>query len=113
MEKALKIAEMLETLCTNPNNGEVTFAVNPLMDVAVTIRDLVDKLDKSEPAILDAFNSGKGVGYVDGMRSIKQKPLSDAEIDGLAENCWYTDEDLEIFNYKKFAVLLQERHGIK
>ena len=126
MEKALKIAEMLETLCTNPNNGEVTFAVNPLMDVAVTIRDLVDKLDKSEPAILDAFNSGKGVGYVDGMQKQMQssvdrwvnatapqtKPLSVEEIEGaFYKKCWYYDED-EKFDYYGFAREIEERHGI-
>jgi hypothetical protein len=37
------------------------------------------------------------------------KELSDEEIDFLAENCWYTDEDLEIFNYKKFARLLLKK----
>ena len=41
------------------------------------------------------------------------KPLEPKEIETLAENCWYSDEDLEIFNYQKFAFLLQERHGIK
>ena len=103
-EKALKLADELED-CVE---SHILWR-----DSANMLRELVDELDKAESAILDAFNSGKGVGYVDGMRAVKQKPLSDAEIDGLAENCWYTDEDLEIFNYKKFAVLLQERHGIK
>ena len=41
------------------------------------IRKLVAELDKAEPAILDAFNSGKGVGYVDGMKAVKSKPLND------------------------------------
>ena len=41
------------------------------------------------------------------------KALSPKEIEKLAENCWYSDEDLMIFNYQKFAVLLQEAHGIK
>ena len=43
----------------------------------------------------------------------KSKPLSDQEIEELAGYCWMTDEDLQIFNYKQFAKLLQERHGIK
>ena len=43
----------------------------------------------------------------------KKKPLSNEEVESLAENCWYTDEDLQIFNHKKFAKLLEERHGIK
>ena len=46
-------------------------------------------------------------------KSFPRNSLSDEEIDGLAENCWYTDEDLQIFNHKKFAKLLEERHGIK
>ena len=110
-DHALKIAEMLETLCTNPNNGEVTFAVNPLMDIAVTIRDLVAKLDKAEPAILDAFNSGKGVGYVDGMRAVKQKPLSDEEI---IETWFELPESASISQIQiAFARAIEERHGIK
>ena len=39
--------------------------------------------------------------------------LSHKEIDELALNCWFTDEDLEIFNYQKFAVLLQQKLGGK
>ena len=41
------------------------------------------------------------------------KRLSDEEIDLIASNCWYEDEDLQMFNHQKFAKLIQERHGIK
>jgi len=37
-------------------------------------------ITKEEQAILDAFNNGKGVGYVEGMRAAKPKELSDEEI---------------------------------
>ena len=45
------------------------------------------------------------------MKQVANAPrdLSNEEIDGLAENCWYTDEDLEIFNYKKFARLVLKK----
>ena len=56
----------------------------------------------------------------DGTCSIKMplpwkiaKPLSDEEIEILSSSCWVTDEDLQFFDYKKFAKLLEERHGIK
>jgi hypothetical protein len=51
------------------------------------------------------------VNEIDAKR--KPKPLTDKEIEELAGYCWMTDEDLQIFNYKQFAKLLQERHGIK
>lgn len=35
--------------------------------------------------------------------------MSDEDINTLADNCWYQDEDLLIFDYKKFARLLQEK----
>ena len=44
-EEALAIAERLEILCTNPNNGEITFDVKPVADVAVLLRKLVEEID--------------------------------------------------------------------
>ena len=70
---------------------------------------LVAELDKAEPAILDAFNSGKGVGYVDGMRAMKREPLSDEEIKKLAINDMHSLNIGEI----EFIRLVLERHGIK
>jgi hypothetical protein len=35
--------------------------------------------------------------------------MNDDEINKIAGNCWYYDEDLLIFDYKKFARLLQEK----
>lgn len=29
--------------------------------------------------------------------------FSDAEIDEIASNCWVSDEDLQYFDYKRFA----------
>jgi hypothetical protein len=37
-------------------------------------------ITKEEQAILDAFNSGKGVGYAEGMQAFKPRELSDEEI---------------------------------
>ena len=31
------------------------------------------------------------------------KELTDEEIENIAENCWKTDEDLQFFDYNKFA----------
>ena len=31
------------------------------------------------------------------------KDLTDEEIENIAENCWKTDEDLQFFDYSKFA----------
>lgn len=43
----------------------------------------------------------------------RQLRLTDEEIDAIAEHCWKTDEDLQFFDYKKFARAIEERHGIK
>ena len=75
MEKALKIAEMLETLCTNPNNGEVTFAVNPLMDVAVTIRDLADELGNVKLVANHYEFMSRHLGMIVKERAEMMKPL--------------------------------------
>jgi hypothetical protein len=43
----------------------------------------VEEMTKEEQAILDAFNQGKGVGYVEGMRAVKNQKwqyLTDDEI---------------------------------
>lgn len=34
------------------------------------------------------------------------KLFSDKEIEELASNCWVTDEDLQYFDYKRFAKAL-------
>ena len=64
-------------------------------------------------------------GFIDGMQKQTkssvdrwvnaniQKPLKKEDIDLIASNCWYEDEDLQFFNYKKFARIIEERHGIK
>ena len=37
-------------------------------------------MENEEQAILDAFNSGKGVGYVDGMRDRKSTRLNSSHV---------------------------------
>ena len=64
-----------------------------------------------EDAVVSPAQKYKGV---DPTKMIwKQKPLSDKEIENTAENCWKTDEDLQFFDYNKFARAIEERHGIK
>jgi hypothetical protein len=78
-------------------------------------------MTEEEKAILVAINSAKGVGYVEGMRAGKQKPLSDEEIleilidKGICGRLkdgslcyWQADADLH-----DFARAIEERHGIK
>jgi hypothetical protein len=105
-EKALKLAD------------DLAFQIDELPmwtrnESAEMIRKLVEELDHVNLVANHYEFMSRHLGMIVKERAEMMKPLSDAEIDGLAENCWYTDEDLEIFNYKKFAVLLQERHGIK
>ena len=104
-EEALKLADEWEKQLTNEYDCD-----DWIKQSADMIRKLVAELDKAEPAILDAFNSGKGVGYVDGMRAVKQKPLSDEEIDTILDNLLDDSEDI---TYHDFARAIQERHGIK
>ena len=102
-EEALRLADKLEEKWNPARTG--------LHDECIRmIRKLVAELDKAEPAILDAFNSGKGVGYVDGMRAVKSKPLSDEEIKIIATQ---GRTDLTIPSYISFARAIEERHGIK
>jgi hypothetical protein len=54
-------------------------------------------ITKEEQDMLDAFNNGKGVGYVAGMRATKPRELSDEEI--MKEWHWKyadTNEDVVI-----------------
>ena len=37
------------------------------------------------------------------IEALKAKTLTDEEIENIAENCWKTDEDLQFFDYNKFA----------
>jgi hypothetical protein len=44
---------------------------------------------------------------------LRKMRMTDEQIDAIAEHCWKTDEDLQFFDYKKFARAIEERHGIK
>ena len=87
-EEALKLADSYEIRANfivshHEKSGRTRMSttnqsmVKRYKNTADMIRKLVAELDKAEPAILDAFNSGKGVGYVDGMKAVKSKPLND------------------------------------
>ena len=104
--KAKHIADMLNTLCTNPNNGEIVFAVESVKEVEAMIRRLVEELDEKNYRILELTKRYKALTWND-----KQtKPLSDEEI---GEIYWklhsddWTEEDIN------FARAIEERHGIK
>jgi len=83
------------------------------VEIGVTenwVDDGFDMTDDSAHQMLSAF-----VPYAYGheLEARVLKPLDQVEIYKLAEVCWKTDEDLQYFDYNKFAKILQERHGIK
>ena len=103
-EEALKLADKLEEKWNPARTG--------LHDECIRmIRKLVAELDKAEPAILDAFNSGKGVGYVDGMRAVKSKPLSDEEIRKIAEK--ELGHGIGLIDWLLLARAIEKVHGIE
>lgn len=112
-EEALKLAD------ERANNPYLDPEANAqdFKRLADMIRKLVAELDKAEPAILDAFNSGKGVGYVDGMRAVKQKPLSDDNANQIYEKFFgakpLSEKDNLLLLIKAIIKHVEERHGIK
>ena len=126
-EEALKLADELDKasgylVCI----GDANFK-----ECADMIRKLVAELDKAELAILDAFNSGKGVGYVDGMQKQMQssvdrwvnatapqkKPLSDDNANQIYEKFFgskpLSEKDNLLLLIKAIIKHVEERHGIK
>jgi LDH2 family malate/lactate/ureidoglycolate dehydrogenase len=53
------LANTLETLITNPNNGEIVFHIDPIKEIIATLRQQADRIVELEKQVPDWENIRK------------------------------------------------------
>jgi|LauGreDrversion4_2_1035121.scaffolds.fasta_scaffold338664_4 hypothetical protein len=84
-----------------------------VVEIGVTENWVDDGFDMTDDSAHEMLATFVPYAYGHELEARVLKPLDKLEIYKLAELCWETDEDLQYFDYNKFAKILQERHGIK